>query len=489
VTRHRLGLALLFALALALRLGWLIRYDEDIDGLRFALAVDRFDVLELRPHAPFYPVYVAAAKLCAAAGASPRIALGVVGALGGAVTVAATALLAREVAGLRAAWVAGALALASPFLWLSATKLTSDAAGTALTTSALALCARARRVADPTSPAHAAALRTAALVLAGIELGVRLSYFPFALAIACAVGISDGGGMALLRRTRDLATGVVLWLVPLVVVAGSRALVAAGSAQAAGHFTRWGGSVITIPSPGLRLYGIGWGVWANALGGAWPDAPALRWIGAPVLLLLGAFALSRVDRRLVARHSEIWASALAYALWAALFQNVAYKPRHLLPLVPLMIVALASASEELTGRWRAALAAPVLLSAQWFVDGLGLVRAHMLPSPAAALVQHLASVDDARPVVTRELGRMVAEGAPRRTVISVGSDAELSAAIERAGAAGAFVTSEAMSPSIRTALEARDRAVGVAFARPRSRYVDALWSDLALLEISPSPSP
>src|SRR6185436_19950257 len=147
-------------------------------ALRFALAVERFDVGELRPHAPFYPVYVAAAKVVAALGASPRIALGVVGAVGGAAVVVTTALLAAEVAGVGAAYLGGALALASPFLWLSSEKLTSDVAGVALTTTALWLCERARRRAEAGRAAEARRDRTLALMVMGIELGVRLSYFP-----------------------------------------------------------------------------------------------------------------------------------------------------------------------------------------------------------------------------------------------------------------------------------------------------------------------
>jgi hypothetical protein len=142
--------AALGAVALALRLAFRIDYDEDIDALRFALGVERFNVAELRPHAPYYPVVIAAAKVIAGLGASPRGALAILCALSGALLVPATALLAREVAGpedrrLRG-FVAGALAVVSPFLWLSSEKLLSDMPGTALTAWALWLCARARRI-------------------------------------------------------------------------------------------------------------------------------------------------------------------------------------------------------------------------------------------------------------------------------------------------------------------------------------------------------
>jgi hypothetical protein len=101
VRRDAAGLAALVVFALVLRLAFRIDYDEDIDALRFALGVVRFDAAELRPHAPFYPVYVALAKVGLTFGASPRAALGCVGALAGAVVVGATALLGRETLGRR----------------------------------------------------------------------------------------------------------------------------------------------------------------------------------------------------------------------------------------------------------------------------------------------------------------------------------------------------------------------------------------------------
>jgi hypothetical protein len=144
--RDRLALAALAAVALASRLVFRIDYDEDIDALRFALGVERFDVAALRPHAPYYPVFIAAAKAVALLGAAPRAALAAVSAASGAATVVFTALLAHAVAGRRGAALAGLLALTSPFLWLSSEKLLSDMAGAATTTAALWLCARARRI-------------------------------------------------------------------------------------------------------------------------------------------------------------------------------------------------------------------------------------------------------------------------------------------------------------------------------------------------------
>ncbi|WP_437617741.1 hypothetical protein [Sorangium sp. So ce1151] len=516
--RDVVALAALAAAALASRLLFRIDHDEDIDALRFALGVERFDVGELRPHAPYYPVFIAAAKALALLGAAPREALALVSAASGAATVAFTALLAHAVAGRRAAVFAGALALASPFLWLSSEKLLSDMAGTAVTTAALWLCARARRLhpaartgspAPPGAASRVARMRTCALVLLGVGLGVRLSYFPFALACLAVIALGEGGRLAWLARGRDLATGVLAWLVPLVLIATPRDLVATTWVQGLGHFTRWGGTAITVSSPLDRLHGVVWGLWANGLGGAWPDAPAARWLGAPPLLaLLGAAALLAVPLQRAARAAreqpELWASALAYFLWALLGQNIAYKPRHWLPLVPLLVVALAAGAASLSPAVPAAARAPRLralraaapaalvaaLAAAWLADALSLARQHRAPSPAAAIVGFLRDDGaDPRPVLTRDLDRMIQEGAPGRRPVRVRSDEGLVRAVEQAGPGGALLTSEALSREARDALVGRGYAISIRFARPRSRYVDALWSDLALLEAVPAAPP
>lgn len=472
-------LAALFLTALALRLAFRVDHDEDIDALRFRLGVERFSVAELRPHAPFYPVFIAAAKVACALGASPRGGLAVVSALAGAAVVALTAILAREILGRRAAVIAGALALASPFLWVSSEKLLSDMAGAAVFTMGLALAARARRLPD-----RAPALRTASLVILGLGLGVRLSYFPIALACLFCFARAEGGGRAWIARSRDLLSGVVIWLVPLTIIGGPRALVVTTMAQGIGHFTRWGGSAITVTSPSLRVHGVVWGIWANVLGGAWIDAPPIRWAAAPILAALIAVAAARI-RGAVARQPEIAVAAAAYLVWAVLGQNTAYKPRHFLPLAPLFVVAIAGAAEVCARRRpRATAAAVAVVAATWTADGVTLARAHVALSPAAALVDHLRDHDPGRIVITSDLGRMIAEGAPGRRVV----EARGAAIAEIAARSGpALVTSEALSPEATRALDDRGLARRVIFSRPRSRYVDPLWSEIALVAIDPRP--
>jgi hypothetical protein len=225
-------------------------------------------------------------------------------------------------------------------------------------------------------------------------------------------------------------------------------------------------------------------------------------LAAPALLLFLSLAARRAfaggvsgagDRGPLARilasiraQPELAASAVAYFVWAALGQNTAYKPRHWLPLAPLLIVAVATSASALTQRTRARWAAipALVLAGQWLVEGASLARAHVAPSPAAAIVGFLerARDEDRRPVVTADLARMIAERVPQQRVLLAPHADAVVAAVLDAGPEGALITSEALHPSARAALERRGYTLTVLFTRPRSRYIDSLWSELALVE-------
>ena len=170
--------------------------------------------------------------------------------------------------------------------------------------------------------------------------------------------------------------------------------------------------------------------------------------------------------------------------WVVLGQNIASKPRHLLPLAPVLIIALAHGAEVLAHRTRAGVPLVLALTLQWLIDGADLVRAHLTPSPAAAIVSYLREGTDGRLVLSRDLERMIRARAPGRRVTAVRDDDEAARAVEPEGPSPVFITSEALSPELRAMLDARGYALRVAFSRPRSRYVDSLWNELALFEIA-----
>ncbi|MBW3622385.1 MAG: glycosyltransferase family 39 protein [Armatimonadetes bacterium] len=333
----RRDLILLACLSLLLRWVFRGRWLEGWDSVNFAYGVLHFDPLHHQPHFPGYPVYMAAAKLFHALGADPVAALALTGAVGGGLAVIPLMVLTREAFGSRVAAGAGLLYAVNPLLWLESEKAFSDPFGLLLLLSALAAAGLAYRRSRGFY---------AAGVLMGLALGVRLSYFPFLVPLAASCfqyspSVDQGSRRNLLRMLNGGILGVGAWSLPLLFRFPSAALLQAGESHAEGHFTQWGGSIVTDPGALDRLTAFLWNLGPNGFGLWWPDAPQ------PVVrLLLTLLTLPLLVRgfRQLARAGWtapfFWAF-VPYALWALLGQNLT-SVRHVMPLVALLIPVLAA---------------------------------------------------------------------------------------------------------------------------------------------------
>ena len=122
-----------------------------------------------------------------------------------------------------------ALAWIAPLAWRATTAIGSESP---------ALMLAAIAILGATFEARAAAWIVGASV--GLGLGVRASWAP--LFVATIALVPRG---ARLRASLVAALATVAWLVPFVAVVGPRELASLVGAQAAGHFTTWGGAAIT----------------------------------------------------------------------------------------------------------------------------------------------------------------------------------------------------------------------------------------------------
>ena len=342
---------------------WLARarVPDDYDSIGFVRALTKFDLARLQPHFPGYPVYVALGDLGAAAGLAPLAAATLISALAAAATAAAVWRLGFAVAAAddtasaaaapTAGWAALALYLGAWLPWQLGGAALSDATATAFVALAFA--------ALTVDGAAAAAAAGAAIALA---LGTRASYWPLALSFAL---------VAARRRHRraalaGAAAGLAAWLVPFVSLVGPRALWSLGRTHLVGHFTVWGGSVVTRPNLGARAWAC---VRALVYDGLFPHPLALG--AAAVIVALAAAPPCRRARRLAL------VVGAPYLAWAFFGQNVIEQPRHLLPLVTLGCVGLGAA---LARRPRAAAATAALALAA----SLPLAFARVTVPPAAA---------------------------------------------------------------------------------------------------------
>lgn len=376
----------LLVLCVASRLVTTVYYIEDPDSLRFALSLRDYDVTRLQPHFPGYPVFSFLGKPLYLATGSFAASFSVLG----GVAVFGIAYYLLRILKLEATSLRGGLVVAlvffNPLVWLMSNRYMPDLLGVAFT-----LASFHHLVVD--EGRHA---RAKGFLAAGLLAGVRLSYLPFVLPpVLVALARERGWG----RRWRAVGwgtAGVLVWLVPLVAVTGPAELVEAALGQARGHFTEFGGTVVTEPDWGSRALGMVEAVWADGLGGYWGGRHALTLAvsagvaaALPVGLRASRAAVSTTTGRLMVAG---WGT---YLLWIALYQNVIYKSRHVLPLLPFVLAALALGGAQLArrgGRTTRVLLAGAAL-AHVGVTGV-LVVQHRSPTAIAQVAEHLRETGD-----------------------------------------------------------------------------------------------
>jgi len=339
----------------------------DVDGVNFARALASFDPLRQAPHFPGYPVYVALSRGFAALGAGESAAL----ALPAVVLWAPAAWLMfhglRPHVGRSAALGAVAAGSLAPGAVLAGGWPGSDGLGLCLLAALFGALGLARS--EPARHRWAAV----AGAVAGVLLGVRLSWAPLAFALLA--------GLTPRRRRATAALALVLalaaWLVPLAAWVGPGRLATLAWGFTGGHLTGWGGAVgrgeLTVAG---RLGRAGWDVWAAGLGAAWPGTLGPASVVLAALLALG---WSGLPRRRIGALLLLFAP---YLLWAIFGQNVE-KPRHFTPFLPLL------GAGAFAGLARLACHRALLVAATLAPLAVAVPRAHKQgagPAPAPALV-------------------------------------------------------------------------------------------------------
>ena len=336
------------------------RIADDYDSIGFVRGMARFDMAALQPHFPGYPVYIALGHALTWLGCAPLTAATLVSSLAAAATAAAVWRLGCVAADRAAAhsraggWAALALYAAAWLPWLLGGAALSDATATAFVAIAFALVT--------VDGAAAAALAGVAMALA---IGTRVSYWPLALSFAVVVARRPARRAAL----AGAVAGTLAWLAPFIALVGAGELARLGRTHLYGHFTSWGGSVVTQSSVPLRLW-----TFARALV---YDGLFAHWLALALAAPLVGWSLLVLWRSPARRAALV--VALPYAAWVLVAQNVVEQPRHVLPLVTFACVAVGAA---LSRRSLAAVAAVALALAA--SAPLAWQRAHTPPAAAQA---------------------------------------------------------------------------------------------------------
>lgn len=351
------------------------------DEVDFALAVERYDMLQMQPHFPGYPIFIVLAKLLDGWLKQPVLSLSSISAVSGSFSILVFYGLAKNLAassrrtvqstlagrffagrGRAWAWIATLLYAVHPAVFLSHLQPMSEALGGFLVLCmlyAVSFLIGSEGGRNGRKPRRILFVGIGACMLYGLTLGVRLSYFPLGAVLLIPMWkwtirqnmhrARLAGGLLLMMMSG--AAAIFFWLIPAAATEGGLfAYWQLGKSFTEGHFAQWGGTV-----------------WSS--GSFWPalgDWIARQWLftgltgndgrtysswGFSMLLLFGiiltmAIAALQAGRNGTAaahfgpiRFSRerlfffvLW--IIPYTGWVLFGQNVD-KWRHLLPLYPL----------------------------------------------------------------------------------------------------------------------------------------------------------
>lgn len=418
-----------------------IYYIEDVDSLRFALAIKNYDLATYQPHFPAYPIYCFIVKILYAITGKLAISFAITGGLSlfGIIyfTTHIYQLLYPAISLASKRWIA-LLFLVTPLLWLMSNRYMPDLMGLAFLMACVYLFMQAWlafeaslqggndhpvvNVHTPMSEirdriksynkekraqqyaAYQPYYLWAFYLTMGLLIGVRLSYLPLLLIPTLLLTLQ------FFRRLPQLlffgALGVAVWFVPLLIDTGGwDAFWQIAQKHIDGHFNEWGGTVKTESGYWVRVVRIFQYTWADGLGAYWLDR---HWVSIPlsILLYLGFANYKKlwkasthfdqdqpiptdIRNRMVLR-SVINLSIFAYLIWIFFFQNVLYKARHIMPFIPFIIARIAVGIGQKKDFSAGMLL--LMLPLQLFVS-VTLVNQHREPTAIAQVKNYLQTQD------------------------------------------------------------------------------------------------
>lgn len=335
----RYRVSILFLICLLMRFCFMGRYLDSCDSVNFALGLRDYDLSLLQPHFPGYPVYIFLSRVFFKLFHHEVWALAMPGVLLGSLTVYPLYFLARLLLSEKVAVLTVVFYIINPLCWLQAERPASDAMGVFfLTLSTYYLY----RVFKHCHGVKGYSLFIGSLAL-GLGLGVRLSYFPFIILWAgvlfyLSIQRRYLAAHAIVCGLTGFVAGICLWLFPQINLAGWYSFWHNCFSFSYGHFTDWGGSVITFGGF-RRIDYLTQSVWVYGLGGWWYDFSLLRLIPSIIMIISVLYLLKRC------RYDRRWwflgVYIIPYTFWIILGQNAA-NPRHILPVIPMILMLIAN---------------------------------------------------------------------------------------------------------------------------------------------------
>ena len=321
-----------------------IYYIEDLDSLRFALSIVDYDVAKLQPHFPAYPVFCWIAKCLYVVIRRYAFVFSVIGGLSTFFTIFFTLKIAKIQSTTLFGKVVIFVIFMNPLLWLMSNRYMPDAMGVACLMASLYFTTVQGESRTDTPSGYYGII---GFFLAGILMGIRLSYLPL-LVPALIVRLKHPNGW---KGIIAGAVGVLVWCIPLLAITGWGTLIAAAQTQSHGHFSDFGGTAATHPDLWFRLTKLFESIWADGCGLYWQSRHPITACAAVILIGIVAANWRTLKRWTLKKLSDgnfrvlnpIFIGCVVYLVWIFLGQNVIHKSRHVLPVLPFLCLGIAYA--------------------------------------------------------------------------------------------------------------------------------------------------
>lgn len=327
--KRKEGLFLLLSLCVVSRILTSIYYIADPDSLRFALCISNYDITKLQPHFPGYPVFCFFAKVLNVFINNYPVTFSAIGGVSVFILCYSLLKIKRHFSISGPDWILAGLIFLNPFFWIMSNRYMPDMLG-------LAVCALASYFYIEGKFKTSANIIFIALV--GLLAGIRLSFLPlFIIPVLQSIIYRPGP----LKQILCGLTVVTLWLTPMIIDTGWEQLVTAAKTQTDGHFNEWGGTMNTAPEFSTRASGFIEGINAVGLSGFWPGR---NWLTIVLNVIIIIAVCSSIKKLLIKKEGTIiiFISLVLYGMWAFLYQNIIYSPRHILPLLPPLILLIST---------------------------------------------------------------------------------------------------------------------------------------------------
>lgn len=312
---------------------------DDEDSVHFALGLRDFNVTKYQPHPPGFPVYMAIGMIFNTFLGNEILALTLMSALFGALSVFVFYVLVKHMFRKDIALFASVLMAITPLFWLNSIKAMSDMAGLFFILLSMLLIYRY-------SEGSGSLYLYSGAIITGISIGVRIhSAFILLPMMLYALIRRNGSRMEWLKGGSFFLVAILAWLIPLLMITGVTEYLNVAGNQFSYRIDNPDissiGSDVTYSDLTNRFISF---FYFFLLGGYGINVYSLGILSGILLLLMVFLVLVSIRKAYVNRNMVrddrivFFLAGLAPYLAAVFLMLPPFNPRYLLVLVPLLSI-------------------------------------------------------------------------------------------------------------------------------------------------------